>query len=203
VGDSFELSGLFDDILQLAPDTNHIAVVIGASPLERFWAKALRDAVEPFTNRVRVTWFNDLSFDETLRQVATLPPHSFILFGLLLRDAAGVTHNQDNVLQRLHAAANAPINGVFQNQLGRGIVGGRLNPAEAAGAASARIAIRILRGEPIAKFTPQAVPAWARGTTGASCSGGISARSACRPAARSTSGSRRSGGVIGGPSSAR
>ena len=88
VGNSFELSGLFDDILQLAPDTNHIAVVIGASPLERFWTKALRDAVEPFTKRVRVTWFNDLSFDETLRQVATLPPHSFILFGLLLLDAA-------------------------------------------------------------------------------------------------------------------
>ena len=30
-----------------------------------------------------------------------------------------MTHNQDNVLQRLHAAANAPINGIFQNQLGR------------------------------------------------------------------------------------
>ncbi len=144
VGDSFELSGLFDDILQLAPDTNHIAVVIGASPLERLWTKALRDAVEPLTKRVRFTWFNDLSFDETLRQVATLPPHSFILFGLLLRDAAGVTHNQDNVLRQLHAAANAPINGVFENQLGLGIVGGRLYSAEAAGAASARIAIRIL-----------------------------------------------------------
>ena len=159
VGDSFELSGLFDDILQLAPDTNHIAVVVGASPLERFWTKALRDAAKPFTKRVRFTWFNDLSFDETLRQVATLPPHSFILLGLLLRDAAGVTHNQDNVLQRLHAAANAPINGVFQTQLGLGIVGGRLYSAGAAGAASARIAIRVLRGEPISNFTPQAVAA--------------------------------------------
>ena len=145
--------------LQLAPDTNHIAVVVGASPLERFWTKALRDAAKPFTKRVRFTWFNDLSFDETLRQVATLPPHSFILLGLLLRDAAGVTHNQDNVLQRLHEAANAPINGVFQTQLGLGIVGGRLYSAGAAGAASARIAIRVLRGEPISNFTPQAVAA--------------------------------------------
>ena len=159
VGDSFDLSGLFEHIVQLAPDTNHIAVVIGASPLERFWTKALRDAAEPFTERVRFTWFNDLSFEETLRQVATLPPHSFVLFGLLLRDAAGVTHNQDTVLQRLHEVANAPINGVFQNQLGLGIVGGRLYPADAAGTASARIAIRILRGEPISKFTSQAVSA--------------------------------------------
>ena len=79
VGDSFELSGLFDDILQLAPDTNHIAVVIGASRSSGSGRRPFRDAVEPFTNRVRFTWFNDLSFDETLRQVATLPPHSFIL----------------------------------------------------------------------------------------------------------------------------
>ena len=157
VGDSFDLSGLFEDILQLAPDTNHIAVVVGATPLERLWTNALRDAVEPFTSRVRITWLNNLSFDETLRQVATLPPHSFILFGLLLRDAAGVTHNQDNVLRRLHEVANAPINGVFQHQLGLGLVGGRLYSSEAAGVASARIAIRVLRGEPISKFPPRAL----------------------------------------------
>jgi signal transduction histidine kinase len=159
VGDSFDLSGLFEDIFQLAPDTNHIAVVVGTTPLERFWTKAIRDAVKPYTNRVRVTWFNDQSFDETLRQVATLPPQSFILFGLLLRDASGVTHNQDNVLQRLHAVANAPINGVFQHQLGLGLVGGHLYSSEAAGATSARVAIRVLRGEPISNFPPQVLSA--------------------------------------------
>ena len=159
VGELFDLSVLFEDILQLAPDTNHIAVVIGASPLEQFWTKALRDAAEPFARRVRFSWFNDLSFNEILRRVATLPPHSFIFFGLLLRDASGVTHNQDHVLRRLHAAANAPITGVFQNQLGLGLVGGRLFPDDVAGAASARIAIRLLRGEAIAQFAPQVVPA--------------------------------------------
>src|SRR6185436_18344371 len=64
VGESFDIAGLVEDILQLAPDTNHIAVVLGASPLERFWAKAFRETFKPFTNRVRFTWFNDLSFDE-------------------------------------------------------------------------------------------------------------------------------------------
>jgi signal transduction histidine kinase len=159
VGDSIDLRGLFEDILQLAPDTNHIAVVVGTTPLERFWTKALRDAAQSFTNRVRVTYFNDRSFDETLRQVATLPPRSFILLGLLLRDASGVTHNQDSVLQRLHAVANAPINGIFQHQLGLGLVGGRLHSSEAAGAASARIAIRVLRGEPISKYPPRILSA--------------------------------------------
>src|SRR6185436_3464788 len=117
VGESFDIAGLIEDILQLAPETDHVAVVIGASPLERFWAKAFQEAFEPFKGRVRFTWFNDLSFDEMLQRVAALPPRSFILLALLLRDASGVTHNQDDALQQLRAVANAPINGLYQNQL--------------------------------------------------------------------------------------
>ena len=154
VGESFNLTGLVEDILQLAPDTTNIAVVLGASPLEQYWKVEFRRAFEPFTNRVSFTWFNDLTFDQMLERVAKLPPHSFILLGLLLRDASGVTLNEDDALQRLHAVANAPINGLYQHQLGLGIVGGRLYHAEVQGAESARIAIRILDGEPAASFPP-------------------------------------------------
>ena len=159
VGESFNLAGLVEDILQVAPDTNNIAVVLGASPLERYWTVEFRRAFEPFTNRVSFTWFNDLTFDQMLERVAKLPPRSFILIGLLLRDASGVTHNQDDALQRLHAVANAPINGMYKHQLGLGIVGGRLYHAEVQGAESARIAIRILRGEPAVSFPPMIIPA--------------------------------------------
>ena len=38
VGEDFKLAGLVEDILELAPDTNHIVVVLGATPLERYWA---------------------------------------------------------------------------------------------------------------------------------------------------------------------
>ena len=69
-----------------------------------------------------------------------------------------MTHNQDDALQRLHAVANAPINGMYQHQLGLGIVGGHLYQAEVQGAESARIAIRILGGEPAASFPPMIVP---------------------------------------------
>ena len=161
VGESFNLTGLVEDILQLAPDTTNIAVVLGASPLEQYWKVEFRRAFEPFTNRVSFTWFNDLTFDQMLERVAKLPPHSFILLGLLLRDASGVTLNEDDALQRLHAVANAPINGLYQHQLGLGIVGGRLYHAEVQGAESARIAIRILDGEPAASFPPMIVPAQA------------------------------------------
>jgi hypothetical protein len=159
VGEDFKVAGLVEDILGLAPDTNHIVVVLGATPLERYWAIEFQKTFAPFTDRVKFTWVNDLTFEQMLKLAATLPPRSFILVGLLLRDAAGVTHNEDEALQRLHAVAGAPINGLYQHQLGLGIVGGRLYQAELQGEESARIAIRVLGGEPISKFPPQIIPA--------------------------------------------
>ena len=154
VGEDFDLAGLVDDILQIAPDTNNIEVILGATPLERYWAVQFRRAFERFTGRVRFNFLNDLSFDQMLDRLSKLPPRSFILLGLLLRDASGVTHNEDEALQRLRAVANAPINGLYQNQLGLGIVGGRLYQGEVQGMESARIAVRILRGESISSFPP-------------------------------------------------
>ena len=125
VGEDFDLAGLVEVILQMAPETSNIAVVLGASPLERYWTIEFRRAFEPFAGRVKFAWWNDLSFDEMLDRAARMPPRSFILLGLLIRDASGVTHNEDEALQRLRAVANAPLNGLYQNQLGLGIVGGR------------------------------------------------------------------------------
>ncbi len=156
VGEDFNLPGFVEDILQVAPATTNIAVVIGASPVERYWAGAFRQAFEPFTNRVSFTWLNDLSFDEMLERVRKLPPHSFIFVILLHQDAAGVTLNADDALKRIHAVANAPVNGIFTEQLGLGIVGGRLYQAALAGVESARMAIRILHGEP-ASAIPQKI----------------------------------------------
>ena len=157
IGEEFNIPGFIEDILQVAPETRNIAVVIGASPVEQFWAAAFRKEFEPFANRVNFIWLNELSFDQMLERVRALPPHSYIFLILLLRDAAGVTHNADEALQRIHAVANAPINGIFQHQLGLGIVGGRLYQAELEGIESARTAVRILHGEPASSFPSRVV----------------------------------------------
>ncbi|MCZ7640819.1 MAG: hypothetical protein M5U12_35045 [Verrucomicrobia bacterium] len=50
-------------------------------------------------------------------------------------------------LTRLHGVANAPLFGVFETQLGRGIVGGPLVDMQEMGRNTAKVAARILRGE--------------------------------------------------------
>jgi len=157
IGENFDGPGFIEDILQIAPATKNIAIVIGASAVEQYWATAFRKEFEPFTNRINFIWLNDLSLDQMLEKTRALPPDSYIFLILLLRDATGVTHNADEALQRIHAVANAPINGIFQHQLGLGIVGGRLYQAELEGIESARTAVRILHGEPASSFPPRIV----------------------------------------------
>lgn len=148
------LRGMIEDILQLQPNTTNIAVIFGNSPLEKFWTGECRREFASFTDRVGFTWLDDLSLDQMEARVATLPPRSFILFGMLITDAAGVPYDNDEALERLHEAANAPIYGYFASQFGRGIVGGRLYQDAEVGRIAAGAAIRVLRG-----VRPEDVPA--------------------------------------------
>ena len=154
VGQIYEIPGFLEDMLQIAPATKNIVVIVGATPLERLWQGVFQKAAEPLAGRINFTYYSDLSFKQMQERVSTLPPDSYIFFLLLLRDAGGVTINADEALERLHAVARAPINGIFDHQLGLGIVGGRLYQSERIGKAAAQIAIRILRGEPASSFPP-------------------------------------------------
>ena len=122
-----------------------------------YWQEVFKKAAEPLAGRIKFTYYSDLSFDQMKERVSTLPPDSYIFFLLLLRDAAGVTLNADEALQRLHAVANAPINSIFNHQLGLGIVGGRLHQSDRVGKEAAQVAIRILHGEPASSFPPRLV----------------------------------------------
>ena len=155
------LPGMVEDILQMQPDTTSIVVVLGASRLERFWADESRREFQPFTDRVRFTWLNDLSLAEVLKRTAALPPHSFILFGMFVMDATGVPFENDEALRRVRAVANAPVFGYFGSEFGLGAIGGRLYQDTEVGVRGARAAIRILRGERPESIPPEILEAGA------------------------------------------
>ena len=144
---TIDITGVVDNILRVLPQTNNIAVVIGNSPIEKYWLEQIRGAVQPFTNYVTFTWFNDLSFDEMLKRAAALPPRSAILFGLLSVDAAGVPHEEMSALTSLHAVAKAPIFSYVDAYFGRGIVGGPLIAVTDVSRQAATVAVRLLAGE--------------------------------------------------------
>lgn len=143
-----DLVQVLDNLLQLLPETTNVAVVIGNSPLEKFWLGELRRQLQPYTNRLGFIWFNELSFAEIQQRAAALPPRSAIYYALFYVDAEGVPYGDERSLQGLHQVANAPIFGLQGSQMGRGIVGGPLMGFEEISRNAARVAVRMLRGEP-------------------------------------------------------
>lgn len=138
---------LFESFLRIAPETRIVAMVNGNSPNELFWQKEMRRELAPLEHRIEIRWYDKLSFEEILKQIADLPPHSAIFWFQMIVDGAGVAHEGDQAITRLYAAANAPIFTTDQAFFGREIIGGPMHsPLELARRAGA-VAMRILGGE--------------------------------------------------------
>lgn len=136
-----------ENILHVLPETKNVIVVIGTSPIEKFWKEAIGKEAEPLANRIKLSWTDELSFEALLKQARALPPHTAIFWELMIVDAAGVVHEGDTPLKRLHAVANAPIFSYDESFFGSGIVGGPLLLVADSSRQAAAVAIRILGGE--------------------------------------------------------
>lgn len=144
---SLDLRAFVENILRVRPSTENIVVVNGNSSQERYWQTQLQHDFESFSNRVRFTYWNELSVDEMARRAARLTPQSVILYLWVFVDATGVAQPLDRAFTRIRAAAAVPVFGSGDYQLGKGIVGGPLLPSESYGETAAKVALRILAGE--------------------------------------------------------
>ena len=151
----------FETILRVLPRTKTIAIVNGVSPNETFWLGELPRVLAPLSGRVELKWYNELSFEDILKDAARLPPHTAIFWHLMNVDAAGVVHEENVALNRLSAVANAPIFSHLDVFFGEAIVGGTMQSVAEGSAAAAAVAVRLLDGEkagdiktPPTKFAP-------------------------------------------------
>lgn len=152
-----DLPAYLNNILQLRPETKDIAVVVGNSPVERYWTSELQRAFQQFSDRVNITWFNDLTLVEMQERAAKMASTSAIFWFLLSEDAAGIPYTEDRALETLREVSAVPIFGMGDYQMGRGIVGGPLMQTKALGLQGADAALRVLRGEKIAAVDPPSV----------------------------------------------
>ncbi len=154
VGGRYDLPDLVDNILRLLPNTKTIAVAIGASRLEQFWRREAQRELAFLSDRVRLRWLDETSFEEMKREVAALPANSAVLYTIVHQDAAGVTLEQDEALQGLRSVATTPFFSCYESELGSGTIGGRLCVDRTLGIAAGAVAVRILQGEPPASCSP-------------------------------------------------
>ena len=144
----------FENILHVLPQTTTIAIVVGASPSETWWRNEVAKSTAWFADRVRFRWYNELSFEEMLKDAANLPSHSAVFWIGLNVDAAGVAHEGNSAFSRFYRAANAPIFFHDETFFGEGIVGGPMQVVARQSKQAAEVALRILDGENVADINP-------------------------------------------------
>jgi signal transduction histidine kinase len=142
-----DLPAVIENILRVLPGTKNVVVVNGTSPLEKFWLEEMKREFAPFDGRVEFTWTSDLSFDDILKNAAALPPQTAIFWELMILDAAGVVHQGDKALTKLHTVANAPIFSFDDSFFGKELVGGPMHSVLETSQKTAEVALRILGGE--------------------------------------------------------
>ena len=164
-----DFPGVIDLILELLPRTKQVFVVVGSGQSGTFWGREFQTRFTRFQDRLTFIWSGGLSLTETLRQCASLPRDSAILYFTFGTDARGGAYADARVPADLHAAANAPLFGLHSVMLGSGIVGGKLIDIDEVNRSTADAAIRILVGAPprsvIVPAQPPGHPRLARTTT--------------------------------------
>jgi signal transduction histidine kinase len=157
----FSFTQVVDHIVRLLPETRHMVVVFGASELERDLTEEARQSLAGYADRIRFSFTSDLGLLEIKDLVSRLPQHSAVLFGILSIDGQGAILPLNAGLEQLVAVSSAPIFGVFDQELGTGIVGGRLVQAGRMAEEMAAAARRILHdppAEPVIRLVPLSEP---------------------------------------------
>src|SRR6516162_4080211 len=144
---TLDFRALFESFLQISPDTKIVGVVNGHSPNELFWRDEIQKELRPLEKRIDIRWYDNLSFQEILKQTANLPPHSAIFWNTMVVDATGAAYEGDRALTTLHATANAPIFTHDDEFFGHEVVGGPMLSALVLGKEVGAVAMRILGGE--------------------------------------------------------
>lgn len=143
--------------LRLQPDARQVVIVTGASTFDKRWDAVAREQLAPYADRLEVTHLSGLPLPLLLDELAQLPPRTIVIYLTIFEDGTGQLFVPRDLTADISAAASAPVYGVYDTYLGRGIVGGYMESFEAIGRETARIALRILAGEAPESLPPVAV----------------------------------------------
>ncbi len=156
---SREFKPTLEIALGLHPGTRRVVFIGGAAGFNKYWEERARRELREFESRVAITYLTDVAMADILREVATLPPDTIILFLHMFRDASGNSFKPNEALSLIAQRATAPIYVFLDQYLGHGVVGGHVYSMEAHGAKAADMVLRILDGE-----KPASIPMLEGGT---------------------------------------
>jgi PAS domain S-box-containing protein len=148
----------FRGTLQLAqklfPQTMRVVFVNGIGEGEKRLEREAKSVFEQWPDKLEFEYTSDLTVEEMLQRVATLPAGTIVIYSNLFTDKTGRHFVAREMGEMVAKAANVPVFGMYNTLLGRGIIGGSVFNFEAEGTRAGMLALDILRGKlPLLKPT--------------------------------------------------
>jgi signal transduction histidine kinase len=150
----FEPAKTLDVALRLQPGSRRVVVVGGVSSFDKHLEAIFRESLHSYEASLDFTYLTDLDMTSLLERLKHLPDHTIVLYTHIGMDAKGNRYvGASQAGPMVVSAANAPVFGPSDVDLGHGEVGGYLESFAREGRIVGGIAVRILNGE-----RPQDIP---------------------------------------------
>lgn len=140
-----DMKSTIESAIRLQPDLKRIYIVNDETTSGKFNRSRITKVLPEFED-IEFAWIESMSMSEVKNTLANLPGGSAVLLGSFNRDRLGVFYTYLETLGILSAASSAPIYGLWDFLLGKGIVGGMLMSGYHQGRIAADMATEIIKG---------------------------------------------------------
>ena len=148
INEAADIEGTLEMILALHPEVQEVLVINDRTVTGKRLTKEMEWVMEGYRDRLFFTLLDGLPMERILKRVAEAKPNEVVLHILLLRDSLGYTFEFDESIRAVSDASRAPVYGLWDFNLGLGIVGGKLLSGRIQGQDAGKKVLQILRGVP-------------------------------------------------------
>ena len=143
----FDVKKTLELALELFPQTERVLFASGSSEADLKMVAQAKSVAIPHQGQLQFEYTTDLSLENMLSRVATLPPKSIIIFVQYNTDINGRTALSYEVEGMITKVANAPVFGLYDFNLSNGGIGGSVVSVKELGDKTGRVALDLLQGK--------------------------------------------------------
>lgn len=134
--------------MQLHPTTKQIFALVDKTVSGMALRKQFDKIISHFSDKIIFKRSNNIEVSSIIRQLESLPKESFVLWLTLFSDKNNNTISINDVEKMLKKHCHVPVYSLWEDYLGKGIVGGKLINGFFQGKTAAMMALQILDGKP-------------------------------------------------------
>ncbi|MDN2709497.1 ATP-binding protein [Janthinobacterium sp. SUN118] len=142
-----DFPGTLAQAMALFPDTRTIVMAVGASEADQVLKRSMQQAAQAWRGKVAMQYLDGLTLAQMRAAVAQLPADTVLVVSNVNRDAAGAIATPVQFAGELARLANVPAFGMYNANVGKGILGGSILHIERAAQQVAQMSLALLAGK--------------------------------------------------------